>query len=132
MSKSATAAKPLNKYVVARHLDRAIYTGTLPESVTAEATELVAAIDAGTSGIPARTEALIASAWMAAARTAAGAGKPAEQRRALAAIRAVGELEIALGLAPVSDIETDAVADQVSDTDPEPAAVTPTRSWEAR
>lgn len=133
MTTKTTAAKPLNKYVIARHIDRAIYTGTLPESVTAEAAELVAAIDAGKGGIPARAEALIAAAWMAAARTAAGAGKPVEQRRALAAIRAVGELETALGLAPVSDTAADTESDSTDEPESEPesesATATPTHAW---
>lgn len=101
------STKSLNKHFIARVLDRAAMSGNLDPELAQQCVDLVAEIDAGKGGIPARVEALLSGAVEQAAFAAADAKRPAEQRRALTAIRCVVGLMRQLGLAPQPAAETE-------------------------
>nr|WP_046284126.1 hypothetical protein [Mycobacterium sp. UM_NZ2] len=117
--------KSLNKHFIARVLDRAALSGNLAPELAQQCVDLIAEIDAGKGGIPAKTEALINRAWAAQARVAAAAEKPAQQRVALQGLRSVAALESALGLAPAAEPapepEAEPVTEPVTEPTPEPA-----------
>jgi hypothetical protein len=122
-------SKTLNRHAVARHLDRAVLTGGLSPELSAACEALVAACDANKPGIGGLVQKLVSDAWTLTARTAASAVKPADQRSALAGLRAVAELEEKLGLAPAEQAteapDDDAVAEVAPVSAPAPA-------WSAR
>lgn len=117
------STKPMNKHQIARILDRTALTATDRE-LRSDAEALVAVIDSGAGGLPAKLDSFLSGAWSRTARgVAAGTKKAASLREILA-------LETALGLAPVDDQETDTVSDTetdtVSDTEPDTETVTET------
>jgi hypothetical protein len=107
-------SKSMNRRLVARRLESAIDAGQLPDSVAAQATELLARIDQGAGGINSAVTKLLATAWSSTARAVAtGAAKPA-------ALRVVLALEASLGLTPV--VANEPVTEPVAEASVEPAA----------
>lgn len=114
----------MSKDKVARILDRIALTDKGPLGTACG--QLVEAIDDGVSGVMQRAEKLVADAWATGARAVATSTGSA-QRKAIASLVAVSELEQKLGLAPVTEPEP--APEPAAEPEPEPSYTPTGTGW---